>query len=644
MNLKLHLVPFVTLCICFLASAQIVNKGLLKIKPSTNVYFLEDYTNDSTGEHRSDGNFYLNSNFVNHGATSASAGTTYFKSSTNTLLTLSGNTANVNFYNLEIDVTTVNKKGVAVADAFFLHVSNAINFKNGDLRLIGKSQLIQDHSGADTNTIVNGKLLIDQKGTASPFQYNYWSSPVNNGGIFSFFGAKFDGTDSAINPFNPKQILFNSGFPYNGLPSISDVDGNVTTALTITTNWLYKYTRGSGSYAEWIGLNSTSILNPGEGYTMKGTNTSAANQNYVFYGAPNNGDYQFEITSGETILLGNPYPSTLDALKFLDDNLSQIDALYFWVDGGSSSHYTSDYLGGYAIWNHTGGTVPCISSPLIAGIGSSGVITAPTQYVPVGKGFFVEAIGSGTINFNNSQRIFNIAEAKESTDNGESYVRLGYEDPEGFHRQLLLGFLPNSAADLGYNPGYDAVQIMTRADDLFFIIDNKLNTRYSIQGVNAFSDAMEFPLGLLMTEEGMHQIMLDNVENLSNSIYLKDHLLNTTHNLSKANFEINLPAGAYLDRFSLVFQPIEALSTSHHQLEDVIVYYKGDHFITVTNPSHHQIKSIEVYNMLGQQVKSFTEGLNPKNNLRLPFNENEGVYLVILKTNSAQKSTKILNY
>ncbi len=644
MNLKLQLYLLVTLCGCFLAKAQIVNKGLLKITPSTNVYFLEDYTNDATGQHLSDGNFYLNSNFINHGVTSASAGTTYFKSSTNVLLTVSGTNASVNFYNLEIDVTTPNKKGVAVADEFLLHVSNAINFKNGDLRLVGKAQLIQDHAGLDANTIVNGKLLIDQKGTSSPYQYDYWSSPINNGGTFSFLGGKFDGTDAAVNPFNPSQILFNSGYPYNGLPSVTDTGDNVTTALTITTNWLYKYARGAGTYAEWLPLNSTSVLNPGEGYTMKGTNTLTPYQNYVYYGAPNNGDYQFNITAGETILLGNPYPSTLDAKKFLEDNISQIDELYFWVDGGSHSHYTSDYLGGYAIRNKTGGTVPSVFSSLIAGIGTSGTILPPTQFVPVGKGFFVEAIGSGTINFNNSQRTFKIEASRAAVDEGNSYLRIGYEDPEGFHRQLLLGFLPNSSADLGYNPGYDAIQMMTRADDLFFIIENDLSKRYSIQGVNAFSETMEFPLGLILSEEGTHQIMIDAAENFTNTVYLKDQLLNLTHNLTASHFEISLPAGVYLDRYALVFQPTDALSITNQHLDEVRVYYKGDQHITVTNPAQLQIESIEVYNMLGQYITSFSEGLNQKNTLRLPFNETEGVYLVVLKTKTSMTSTKILNY
>jgi hypothetical protein len=653
MNLKTTILLFFILSVCFSANAQIINNGVLKITSSTNVYFQDEYTNASTGNHVCDGDFYLNNNFINHGETSASAGTTYFKSATNNLLTLSGNSNNANFYNLEIDISAVNKKGVSVADEFSLLVSNAVNFKSGDLRLNGKSQLIQEHTGVNTNTVVSGKLLLDQKGTVSPFQYDYWSSPVNNNGTFSFLGGKFDGTDSTLNPFNPIQIRFNSGSPYNGLPSVTDGGGNVTTALTINTRWLYKYARGSGSYSEWIALNSSSILNPGEGYTMKGVNAITPKQNYVYYGAPNNGDYQFAITTGESILLGNPYPSALDAEKFLNDNLTVVEALYFWVDGGSTSHVLSDYLGGYSIRNLTGGTPPSIASPLISGIGNSGTVTAPSQYVPIGKGFFVEAIGSGNVDFNNTQRIFRMESSRigaglKSTENTETtnnkYVRIGYEDPEGFHRQLLLGFLPNSSADLSYNPGYDAIQLMTREDDVFFMIDDNQSKRYAIQGVNEFSEFMEFPIGLIISEAGTHQMMLDSVENLTNNVYIKDNVLNTSHNLTDSNFVINLPAGEYLDRYSLVFQPSETLTTTNSELDETLVYYNGHNHIVVNKPSHLEIKSIDVYNMLGQHILTLSENLVNQNKILIPFSESQGVYLVILNTNNSKKPTKILKY
>ncbi|MEO8933070.1 MAG: T9SS type A sorting domain-containing protein, partial [Xanthomarina sp.] len=429
--------------------------------------------------------------------------------------------------------------------------------------------------------------------------------------------------------------------------------GHVDTPLTINKRWLYKYSRGTGAYSDWIRINPNTTLLPGEGYTMKGSDAVSISQNYVYYGAPNNGSYKFDLITGEDILLGNPYPSALDANKFIEDNINALEALYFWVDGGSTSHVLSDYLGGYAIRNLTGGTTPTIPSSLISGIGSSGAVTPPTQYISVGQGFFISAIGSGLVHFNNSQRIFKTEQANESvfyknsneiTRSQNAYLRIGYENPEGFHKQLLLGFLPNSLADLNHNPGYDALQISSRDDDVFFIIENNINKRYAIQGVNTFLDAMEFPLGLIISKPGSHRLMLDSVEDFSETVYLKDNLLNITYNLSVSEYEINLPPGDYLNRFSIVFQPDETLSLENLTIENATVFYDGRDQIVVANIRNLEITSIDIYSILGQHILSTTENLSNQNRIQIPFNQSNGIYLVVLNTNHSTKSTKILKY
>ncbi|TYB79914.1 T9SS type A sorting domain-containing protein [Bizionia myxarmorum] len=621
-----------------MANAQIVNKGILKISAGTDVYFQNAYTNAVAATHDSDGNLHLNHDFINNGTTVAAAGTTFFKSATNPLIELTGTSKKAIFYNLEINVTGTGKKGVLVADEFNLQVENAMNFQSGDLRLVGRSQLIQMHPGVNGNTVVSGKLLRDQKGTVSPYAYDYWSSPVNNGGTFALLGGKFDGTDSSLKPFNPTQIQFTTA--REGLPSTVDVSGNVTTALTISSRWLYKYARGSGDYWEWIRLNSGSTLNPGEGYIMKGANTTLTpKQNYVFYGAPNNGDYSFEIFDGQEILLGNPYPSALNSEQFIGDNIDILQALYFWVDGGSNSHILSDYEGGYAVKNLTGQTLAYVPSE-IANAGSADLVIS-LPFVPIGKGFFVKATSDGTIVFKNSQRVFEMEPARGAND---KYVRIGYEGPEGFHRQLLLGFMPDSAADLNYNPGYDALQMMSRADDMFFIIENDAAKRYAIQGVDGFSEAMEFPIGLVMSGNGSHKFMLDAVENFEGIVYLKDNELDVTFNLSDSDYEINLLPGDYLNRFSIVFEPIYTLSNPETQISNVNVFYNGQEEIVVSNLNNLTVNAVTVYNMIGQQILAVTENLNKQNIIRIPFNQSNGVYLVVLKMNTGEKSTKIIKY
>lgn len=643
------LIIFNLLCVY----SQIVNEGVLQISNATDVYFENEYTNKVSATLSTNGNLYLNNSFINNGVTTSTSGTTYFKSNTNPLLSISGSSNTINFNNLEVDITAANTKGLSVSDGFLLNISNGLNLVNGDVRLNGESQLIQSHVGLDANAVSSGKILVDQQGYASAYKYNYWTSPINNGGTFSLLSGMYDGTDANINPFAPSQIAFISGSPYNGLPAITNVSGEVTTPLSISTMWLYKYIQGSGSYYDWVALDQNSALIPGEGFSMKGSGASGADQNYVFYGAPNNGEYTFSINAGEESLVGNPYPSALDTNKFILDNATVFDALYFWVDGGSTSHILSNYLGGYAIRNLTGGTPPSVFSTLIGGLGSAGSITVPKRYAPIGQGFFIKAYASGSIVFNNSQRDFKKESEGEAifyrnqndqTENQDQFIRLGYEDPEGFHRQLLLGFLPDSTADVNYNPGYDALLKICRDDEMFFVIEQDLDKKYAIQGVDAFNDTMEFPLGILISETGLHQIMIDEVENFQHTIYLKDNILNTTHNLSDANFNVNLPIGNHLDRYSLVFVPQNSLSTTDQTLSNLTVFYDGNKNVVVNNKDRMQLKNITIYNVLGQEILRLNDNINISNRVQIPFNQSQGIYFVKVVTTTGELTQKIINY
>ncbi len=640
---------FILLCFNFIfitaTFSQIVNEGTLQIEPSTTVYFGEEYTNKIAAIHNNNGDLYLNSNFINNGTTTTISGTTFFESTVNAVQIISGTTNEINLFNLDINNTLL---GVSVEDNFELQVINSVTLTNGDLRLVGEAQLMQVNNVANSGS---GKLLRDQQGVSTTTAYNYWSSPVNNGGTFSLNGGLFDGTDSNINPFTPQQVLINSGSPYNGIPSIVDESSNVTTPLTINTTWLYTYSPNTSGYAGWDKIDQNTGLSPGQGYTMKGT--GVAFQNYVFKGIPNNGDYSFTVSVGENILLGNPYPSALDSWQFITDNLSVFESIEFWIDGGSSSHNLADYLGGYAIRNLTGGVAPSVILS-IDGLGSSlGII--PERYIAVGQGFFVEATGTDiSIDFNNAQRAF-ITETSSSsvfyktassktTEETKSFIRIGYEDPEGFHRQLLLGFLPNTPADNYYNRGYDAIMSGSREDELFYIIEDDLEKKYVIQGVGSFNDTDEFPLGLIIEQEGVHTIMLDAVENFNEVVYIKDVVLDTIYNLSITNFIPSLPVGEYLNRFKLVFKPKEVTVLDEEEIyANINVYYNKNNSIVINKPDELKLNNVLVFNMLGQQLARVNTNLLSDRQILVPFQFKKGMYLVLVESEEGKKTYKIIN-
>ncbi|MDV7186155.1 T9SS type A sorting domain-containing protein [Lutibacter sp. TH_r2] len=650
MRQKIFFVIILFFSISYLNS-QVFNQGVLKIQEATDVYFGEEYTNNLGATHYCNGDLYLESNFINNGTTKSTAGTVSFISSTNKIQTISGSSNQVNFYNLKTDMSTTGTLGVSVVDNFGLYIENSVNLDDGDLRLVGDAQLIQTHTGSNANTSISGLLHKDQQGYASAYGYNHWSSPVNNGGSYSLNGVLFDGTDSDINPFSSQQVLFNSG-SLEGSEALTDGSGNVITPLSISSRWLYKFSRGStGEYADWIKIDENSNLLPGEGYLMKGTNTANSSQNYVFKGEPNDGTYSFTVGAGESNLFGNPYPSAIDASKFISNNLSLFDGtLYFWVEGGSTNHYRSDYLGGYATRNLTTGVSASVN-PSEAGLGSANT-TSPTQYIAVGQGFFMDTTANGSIVFDNSLRVFKTegsgesihyksTESKVTEEN--SVVRIGYEDPENFHRQIALGFLPNSPdANLNYNVGYDALMSGEREDELFFIIDNDLEKKYVIQGVGAFNESLEFDLGLIMSEEGAHKIMLDGVENFSQDVFLKDVFSGTIYNLNQAEYNIELPTGSYLDRFKLVFVENVLLVDNIQELFLNVYYNSTSSNIILLNSRQIKLNAVEVYNNIGQIVYKQSKQLNSSSKIKIPFNLSNGLYYVKVMSENKKEIYKIL--
>ncbi|MBV1925155.1 MAG: choice-of-anchor D domain-containing protein, partial [Dokdonia sp.] len=188
---------------------------------------------------------------------------------------------------------------------------------NGVIDLVNESQLIQTID-SDLEPTSTGNLERDQAGTADTYTYNYWSSPVstiNPAAInqdFSIASLMRDGSD--VN--NPIPFGVTGGF-----------DGAPGTPIQLSAYWFYKYdNQPSSTYAAWQYVGPYGIMSPGEGWTMKGPGTGpiTADQNYTFIGKPNNSttavNIGLPVTGGNDYLVGNPFPSALDANDFINDN------------------------------------------------------------------------------------------------------------------------------------------------------------------------------------------------------------------------------------------------------------------------------------------------------------------------------------
>lgn len=557
----------------------------------------------------------------------------------------------------EYDATT-NPNGAAlfVTDDIQLAGANSIIY------LRNEAQLLQQND-AVTNS-GTGYLERGQKGTASLYNYNYWGSPVwSSASSFTLDDILFNGT----NPSSVQPINWSSAH-----------DANYgTNPITMSSYWVFAYDNNTvNDYNAWEHRGESTAINHGLGFTMKGSGSGNGSQfqEYMFRGIPNNGTITNNLSPGNQTLVGNPYPSAINAREFIRDNIpggnpgtttSITGTLLFWRQSTTvNTHYLAVYQGGYAALTLTGGT-PAVTPPSeIGGLGDANSVT-PGYYIPVAQGFFVDDDGDGSteaIRFKNSQRFYKkeavgvsvfLEPNDEGGDNSSSSltnnsttddiqrVRLSFKTPEGASRYLLLGFTPNNEASDAFDYGYDGENFETLPSDLSWSIENKI---YIIQGVGSFDENKSYPLNMLLDEKGNIEIAIDELENFDQPIdvYVYDDWLKTSTKLNEINYSNTFEQGTYEDRFYIAFKDqSETLENPEVDASDFMIYQNNNaSLLTIVNPNNLSIHSLSFYDVTGKEIF---------NHLDLPLKTkhefstkdlSEGVYLVSLKTSSHKTLNK----
>ena len=528
---------------------------------------------------------------------------------------------------------------------------------DGKIDLQGKSQLVQT-TYSELEVSSGGLIERDQQGQSSKYNYNYWSSPVctintsSNNTTYTVDQVMKDGTD----PNNIQNITWTPGY-----------DSAPTTPITLSSYWIFKFQNLSPIYANWESVRQNGPLLAGQGYTLKGIDNGQESQNYTFLGKPNNGAISIPIAANNLNLCGNPYASALDADDFIYDNLtSTTGAIYFWQHYNTNpSHILLEYQGGYAVRNLIGG-IPPVSPAGISGLGSSNRI--PSRYIPVGQGFLVygSAIG-GNILFDNNQRDFvketdsnsnimfrqNINATTDSSTripedrrrNSAAKIRLGFTSANGYHRQILLGFM-NELATSGIDKGFDAPQLDNLTNDMSFITNN---VKLSIQGDSYFNRSAIYPLAIKTSAEGIVKFTLDGVENLDENqkIYIYDAVANEYYNIKNEPFTINLPSGNLESRFSLRFKR-NLRPQNKTELENAIdlAVTNSNKMININKKSTETtVQSAALYNLLGQFIAEWNvDDTNQLQTIQIPLSDmiSQGTYILKVKTSIGDLNKNVI--
>jgi len=470
----------------------------------------------------------------------------------------------------------------------------------------------------NTGNINMERTVSDVSGT----DYIYWSSPVNQ--------------------FNVQDIssATNSELIYQWIPTI----GN--------------------NYGNWQSVSGNMTI--GKGYIVRGLQTMTTPNTAKFSGIPNNGlitniSIQRGIygTQPDELgyynannvwvtpeddnwnLIGNPYPSSISANKFTNDNSNIDGTIYLWTHasdpitdnddpfyGDFSYNYNPD---DYIEHNNTGSNPP----------------ETDDLYIASGQSFFVLALDSAAqndfITFSNTMRSKDYSNTNfygPNLENDEPEINRAVSEKHRIWLDLITSDNLASSILVGYIDGatndndrlYDGYEFAGSALSFYSLLGNN---KMSIQGkALPFNQEDSVSLGLIVPNTDTYKIAINTLDGQfkdeNQNIYLEDTYTNTIHNLRISPYSFNTAKGTFDDRFILRYTD-NTLSVNENEINDEVNVIGFDNTLKITT-SKQRIKSIKIFDVQGRLINNISNiYTNIYTNNQLDFSLGTYIINVILE-------------
>lgn len=493
---------------------------------------------------------------------------------------------------------------------------------NGNLNVLHNGSLVQ----IEDTAINTGNITYERVVSIRKNDYVYWSSPISSFNV------------NGISP------LTNSSYIFKWNPTIANANG------------------GFGNWASANG--ETMIL--GKGYIVKGpesfTNT-AQNLTAIFSnGIPNNGIITVPIsrggytgasyngTNGSQItrfsdnwnLIGNPYPSAIRALDFLNLNTNIEGAVRLWTHSSLPSSAISSPFYGTAASNYNPADYITFN-----GLGTVSGPTGFNGYIAGGQGFFVQMMdgvaATQDVTFNNSLR-------SPSYANNQFYRTAANESPDRIASRIWLDIVDNNNNSdrtlIGYTEGataakdrlYDAVTAVGLTMKIYSLIENDLMT---IQGKLYPIDINDkVALGVNIMADGNYTIAIAALDGVVSDlpIYLEDKTVNIIHDLKQAPYSFASSVGQFNDRFVLRYSN-EMLGNEDFETNNEVLVIANNAIEVVSIGM--AIDNVRVYDVLGQLLLDSEVNSNTFVTSKLQKN-NTALLVQITLENGAKVTKKIV--
>jgi len=608
---------------------------------------------DDANAATADGQIYLTGNWTNSIGNTAfleGNGTLHFIGSTPQIINANVHTNPEQFYNVILDndfntaicnniIATGNlelktNKILSVASNDYIQVNKKLT-NNGDITIANNGQLIQvDEIDTNDGDYSGTKFLINRTAQAKHLDYVYWSAPTENFGITS--------------------LPTNNRFEWNTL-----------------------FANTNGTLGNWVAP-STATMTKGRGYIARASNGASTPTalNTPFVGKPNNGqftypiyrgnytgpDYDADLTNPNNIfttalddnwnLVGNPYPSAIDAEEFLVQNQASIEgAVWVWKHGldptSSVNPFYANFIYNYSSsdyikYNGLGSTEPDTFAGKIAS-GQGFMINMKDAAVSGTTIAFTNDMRSGISNavYNNADFFKNSATAVGATLEEKHRIWLDIINAtSGQMDRTLVGYSTNSTMEK--DNLYDCVFRPRSEVSLYSLIDNN---PFIIQGrALPFNQDDRVPMGIKIVNAGLHTIAIKKVDGLFNQdqdIYLEDNLTHVIHNLKQAPYSFTSEIGTFDDRFVLRYTNATLTNTQTSLIENNVVVTVKNGQVGIRS-NYEKITSVEVFDVLGRSVTKKENTSDFEIQLTSISSRNQALVIKIQLENGATVSRKIV--
>jgi hypothetical protein len=465
----------------------------------------------------------------------------------------------------------VNSGTVVFNSGDTLKVTNEVTVAGGSLTFEDDASLVQtNNASVNSGNITYKRAVTGLNG----YDYIYWSSPVANQALAGLY--------SSPTP----------GYKYEWDPII--LNANAT-------------------HGNWVSASSNMTV--GKGYIMRASDSYGWSGSLTsqFTGVPNNGIFTMTLqriansalVNDRWNLIGNPYPSALNAMDFLTTNTTIDGYVALWKHANAPNNtatqpyyqsFVYNYSNDYVIYNKLGAQ---------SQNGFDG-------YIASGQGFFVSLLqgssATASVSFTNSMRgqAYDNSQFFRTIENhGEneekSRIWLDLVDPNNVPVRALLGYTAD--ATMGRDRLYDAATTNAAANNIYTLIDNGM---YVIQGRYPFDIADQVPLGYHANTGGVYKIAIAAVDGIfeAQGIYLIDAENNMIHDLKLSPYSFNTAAGAFNNRFKIVYASAAlGIDQPEESLNDITILTANHEFEIIS--SSVVISGIEIYDVLGKLL--FTE-------------------------------------